>query len=380
MVVTAQLAEVFRSHGHTVSIVVGEDSADPVFKDYHVVPVKPGSPWRERMRSYVQTVEATKPDMVYSTSGIDELDVHRFLAVPRIRHISSFEEHDYLSIPFLLKQAGAYCEAISVNDPDVLSRIQAIVPTPFVPVITLYHVAPRFFECPPPRPASGRPVEVCFVGRLDAYQKRTDWLPDIIAGCAKRGARLKWHIYGEGPLKEPTARRVAKMGLAADVQFHGWVKTDELVARMSSHDIFFMCSRWEGVPMATIEAMFCGLACVVPAIPGGLVYLVGRGGAVYPASGPEAASIALSALAEKPEALFQAKVLARERARELFARAAISEQYDRLESEARRLRFNQRVLDVNSSRPLQHVELSTVAKRILLRPLRIARRLRQSLP
>jgi glycosyltransferase involved in cell wall biosynthesis len=170
------------------------------------------------------------------------------------------------------------------------------------------------------------------------------------------------------------------MGLAADVQFHGWVKTDELVARMSSHDIFFMCSRWEGVPMATIEAMFCGLACVVPAIPGGLVYLVGRGGAVYPASGPEAASIALSALAEKPEALFQAKVLARERARELFARAAISEQYDRLESEARRLRFNQRVLDLDSSRPLQHVELSTAAKRILLRPLRIARRLRQSLP
>jgi glycosyltransferase involved in cell wall biosynthesis len=300
---------------------------------------------------------------------VDELDVHRFLPFPRARHVFSLEEHDGVNIPFLLRQTDGYCEAITANTPDVLERVQAIARQPFIPLAAPYKIAKRFFECPPPRPIEDRPIEVCFVGRLEAIQKRAHWLPAIIAGCAKRGARLRWHIYGDGPLKDRLARRVAANGCAADVQFHGWMGSADLAARLPDHDIFFLCSRWEGLPVAMVEAMLCGLACVVPAIPAGITYALKQGGGLpYPAVNPRVAASVLCACSKSPAALYHAKVQAQHAARSLFGEQTALKDLERLESELQNLRFNGRVLNPETSQPLRSVPAPVYLRRMLLKP------------
>jgi glycosyltransferase involved in cell wall biosynthesis len=365
-----QLTDFFRLRGHTISIVVGDDDKDPIFKDYSVVAAKHGSPWIVRMRSYVQAIEQTKPDMVYSISGTDEIDVLRFLSFPRARHVSSMEEHDYLNMPYLLRQMDGFYEAVTANTPDVLESIVSDAPKPLASRVAPYRIAKPFFERPAPRPIQNRPIEVCFVGRLEAFQKRAHWLPSIIAGCAKQGAPLRWHIYGDGPLKDSIERRVAKNGCAAEVQFHGWLNASELSSRLANHDIFFLCSRWEGLPISMVEAMLCGLACVVPGIPGGMTYAIKQcGGFPYSADNPRSAISALCAASQSPSTLDKTKIQAQQKTRSLFAEEQISRDLNSLESEFINLRFNRHVLTPETSRPLQSVPLPTVLRRTLFKPI-----------
>ena len=122
-VLLRQLKSFFESRGHAISVVVGEDSESTLIPDYQVVPDSspPGS--RDRLRLYVQCVQRTKPDMVYTISGTEESNVLRFLCVPRVLHVFSLEQHEYLDVPFRLGQLEAYTEGRTANTPDVLPRI-----------------------------------------------------------------------------------------------------------------------------------------------------------------------------------------------------------------------------------------------------------------
>src|SRR5207244_4650774 len=120
--------------------------------------------------------------------------------------------------------------------------------------------------------------------------------PAIIEGCQLAGRNFRWHIYGQGPLQTGIKADLQRRNLADKVCFHGWVDATTLAARLPLHDLFFLCSRWEGLPVAMVEAMLCGLACVVPEHPDGITYALREGGGwLYDARSPRACAIALIA-------------------------------------------------------------------------------------
>ena len=112
------------------------------------------------------------------------------------------------------------------------------------------------------RPNQGN--QIAFVGRL-SYEKA----PDRFIQCAECCSKLDFHIYGSGPMKTEIIQSVPN-----NITLHGhqtdmdkvWEKVFVLV----------ICSRFEGMPMAALEAMAKG--CIVIAYDvGDLPKLISNG-------------------------------------------------------------------------------------------------------
>jgi len=378
-----QLRSFFESMGHSTSVVVGADSRDALLPDRIVVPRPRAENWRGRMELYKEVAERTKPDLVYAISGTEEFDVLRFLSCARVVHFFSLEQHEYLNILHCLRQLGPFNEARTANTPDVLDELRSNGSFHSLRLLAPYRISKEFFSAPEANSLRdsrrGDAIDICFVGRLEAFQKRAHWLPQIISSCAQSGRRFAWHIYGDGPVGESLREAMRNNREVANVQFHGWLEAGALARRLPMHDLLFMCSRWEGLPIAMVEAMLCGQACVVPAIPAGMTYLLSRGGGwLYEATSPQACAAALIAATADRNLLQQRRQEAQRIARELFAMEKTERDLNALENALRRLQFNGRVLSINRARKFRNVPLRVAVRRRILNLTR-ALRLRRDL-
>ena len=217
-------------------------------------------------------------------------------------------------------------------------------------------------------------IDVCFIGRLDQFQKRAHWLPAIIEGCQLAGRNFRWHIYGQGPLQAGIKADLQRRNLADKVCFHGWVDATTLAARLPLHDLFFLCSRWEGLPVAMVEAMLCGLACVVPEHPDGITYALREGGGwLYDARSPRACAIALIAATSSQAALIQKRREAQTIARTRLTGRVAEEQLAAFAAALPTLKSNGHRLEINHARRLRSVHAMVALKSRFLRLLREGR-------
>ncbi|PYK00831.1 MAG: hypothetical protein DME23_05950 [Verrucomicrobia bacterium] len=367
--VLAQLAGFFRDCGHHTQIVVADDSEDAIVDDYIVVRRRSGEGWRARMIEYKRAVDQTRPDVVYSISGIEELNVLRFLSMPRVRHFSSLERNEHVDIPYLLPQVTQFLESVTANTPDVLAHVRAGGGDRFAGWVAPYRIAPAFLDAPSlPETTTNRGcLKVCFIARLERFLKRAHWIPEIVASCRQAGQKFRWHIYGDGPLEPWMRKALERQGDVGDVSFHGWVDPLTLARELPAYDVFFLCSRSEGLPVAMVEAMLCGLACVVPAIPAGITHVLEKGGGwLYHAASPADAANALIEAAQDPTLLQQKKREAQSIARGMFATCAVEEQLKRLEAGVTALTFNGNRLSIDKAARMRTVPLVVLLRRKFL--------------
>lgn len=283
-----QLESWFRCAGCTTTVLLGDEIPSGSRLTH-----RRGLNWRSRIETYRAEIEKTQPSVVYSISGKDEFDVLRFLSFPRVRHVSSLEQHDYVDMPLWLSQLSPFVDGFTANTPDVLGQLRLHSPSGF-----RGWVAPYQLQTPIMRDVNltrvNQPTEICFIGRFEKQQKRVDWLPEIISRCQSSGGNLHWHLYGDGPEGAALRHQIEALQLDDLVTFEGWVNASSLYARLPNHDIFFLCSAWEGLPIAMVEAMLAGLACVVPADRAGMSYMLAEGGGwLYRATSPAGAAEAL---------------------------------------------------------------------------------------
>ncbi|MBX2990058.1 MAG: glycosyltransferase [Bacteroidetes bacterium] len=110
--------------------------------------------------------------------------------------------------------------------------------------------------------------------------------------------------------------QVKKYGLEGHVHFLGAVA--DVPALLSETDIFVLPTwakwRMEGCPVALLEAMSCGRACIATDIPGSRDLIEnGRSGLLVPPENPAALSHALTTLIENPSLRMRLGEAARER-------------------------------------------------------------------
>lgn len=133
------------------------------------------------------------------------------------------------------------------------------------------------------------------VGRL-ATQKAHDDLLHAFAAVRAERDDVELAIAGRGPRQRELVELTDQLGLGGRVHLLG-VRTD--VRRlMRAADVFVMSSRWEGLPVALLEAMEAGLPVVSTAVgdvPG--VLAGGDGRLVPPADPPAFARAVLAVLA-----------------------------------------------------------------------------------
>jgi glycosyltransferase involved in cell wall biosynthesis len=122
-------------------------------------------------------------------------------------------------------------------------------------------VIANYIRLPEGEPAASLPRRIALVGRLH-YAK---W-PEFFCELARRhraSARsdVTWHVYGDGPLLGPLSEQYA-----ADVTFHGLVGDMDRV--WPEIGLLVMCSRYEGLPYAALEAMARGIPVLANRVGG----------------------------------------------------------------------------------------------------------------
>ena len=108
-------------------------------------------------------------------------------------------------------------------------------------------------------------VLVVSVGRL-VYQKGHEYLVQAMQGIVKDFPETKAVIFGEGPLRQQLEAQVERLGIGGAVQLPG--NRTDVDRFLRSADIFVLPSRWEGLPVALLEAMDNGLPVVATRVEG----------------------------------------------------------------------------------------------------------------
>jgi|SRR5579885_2674512 len=97
------------------------------------------------------------------------------------------------------------------------------------------------------------------VGRL-VSEKGFDLLLRAFAQCAQTHPDWRLQIVGEGPERTNLKRLGDELGIGGRVELAGAVKETQVALQQS--DLFVLSSRFEGFPMALLEAMACGLPVI----------------------------------------------------------------------------------------------------------------------
>jgi len=142
-------------------------------------------------------------------------------------------------------------------------------------------------------PAPG-PLRLLFAGRFEHGQKGVLDLPLIDRALAARGVDVSWTMIGAGPDEQ----KLRDAWQSSRVSFLGVKTTAEVLEIASHHDVFVLPTRYEGVPVALLEAMSVGLAPVVSHIESGVTEILteGRTGLMPPMGDIAAFADAIAAL------------------------------------------------------------------------------------
>ena len=112
---------------------------------------------------------------------------------------------------------------------------------------------------------------VISIGRL-VHQKGFDLLIESFESSALAESGWTLDIYGEGPLRQELERLIRVYDLGGSVNLMGQhgVGYEEMMGA----NIFALCSRFEGLPNAALEAMSYAVPCLVSDRTGGLIDIV----------------------------------------------------------------------------------------------------------
>jgi len=97
-----------------------------------------------------------------------------------------------------------------------------------------------------------------FVGRLDR-QKDPLLLLDAFARCAMPDPGLHLVVVGDGALRGEVEGGIVSRGLSTRVTLLGALNAANIAGWLRAADLFVLSSAYEGMPIAVLEALACGL-------------------------------------------------------------------------------------------------------------------------
>ncbi len=106
------------------------------------------------------------------------------------------------------------------------------------------------------------------VGTVANFREQKDY-PNLLAAArllVDRETPVQFVAVGQGPLETEMRARRDELGLADRVIFTGF--RDDATRVMAAADVFTLASRWEGLPVALMEALALGLPVVATNVGG----------------------------------------------------------------------------------------------------------------
>lgn len=120
-------------------------------------------------------------------------------------------------------------------------------------------------QTPPPWPDDSKSHRLACVARMDLAAKGQDILLQVLARPEWKGRPVEVSFFGTG-VHESAVRRIAEMLQIQNVSFHGHVSD---ITKIWEHNhMLLLPSRYEGLPLTLVEAMWCARPAVVTDVGG----------------------------------------------------------------------------------------------------------------
>ena len=134
-------------------------------------------------------------------------------------------------------------------------------------------------------------LRIVTMGRL-TRQKDHRTLLQAVARVS-RDHNVKLIILGEGPMRNELESFAAALGIQQSVEFRGFISNPFGIIKGA--DIFVLSSKWEGHPLALMEAMACATTAIATRCPTGPEEIIenGENGILVPVEDDEALSRAI---------------------------------------------------------------------------------------
>lgn len=236
----------------------------------------PGERYTPSKQEFIKTIEQIRPDLIifHSLYGLDDIIFSWYLNKKKIPYL--VEPHGGTSIEnakknwfkkkvanilyanrFIAKAAGLIYLNNKEADECVFKkqrRDYAVVPNG-----THIHQNKKAISL------DGK-IRFMFLARIDIIQKGLDLLFPAIEIFNRSGQKEKaeFHFYGKARNPQYAKDIEQYVNNASDnVFFHGPVIGKDKEAAFQNADIFILPSRYEGMPMAVLEALSYGLPCIL---------------------------------------------------------------------------------------------------------------------
>jgi glycosyltransferase involved in cell wall biosynthesis len=169
---------------------------------------------------------------------------------------------------------------------------------------------------------------IVFTARL-AEPKMPQFAITVADRLNRIGIQFILLIIGDGPMMSECKSLIDKLGLKDQVMLLG--KRDNARALLQEADIFCLFSKWEGLPISILEAMFAGLPVVAIGV-GGVPELVAHGSTGYLLNSfdSDEAACFLSCLIQDKDVRLRMGSAGREAASTKFKLDTMIEQYRQL--------------------------------------------------
>lgn len=154
------------------------------------------------------------------------------------------------------------------------------------------------------------------VGRLRP-EKAHEVLLEAVAELAHAGRDVRLCVVGDGPRRSELQLLAAKLGIDSRVKWAGEKANAAKLA--SAFDLAVTCSHWEGLPLASMEAMAVGVPLVASSV-GGLPTLLGGGaGLLVEPGNPSALARNIEKLVDDRELRLQVGLAGKKRIEESYS-------------------------------------------------------------
>jgi glycosyltransferase involved in cell wall biosynthesis len=239
-------------------------------------------------------VEATAPDFVVISNGstLPPTGVVAVLSersVPYL-NLAQANREDYFILDTERAAVREYvrratCMAFVSRANLELFERQIAMPVPNAVVVRNPYKVPRTADYSSVLPASVHDVRAACVGRLHPQSKGQDLLVDVLSRDYWRSTNATVDLYGSGPHEELLRDLVRLQHLDGTIRFQGHFS--DIGTIWQDHQVLVLPSRYEGLPLAVVEAMLCGRVVITTDV-GGAKELIEDGVSGFIAKGANA--------------------------------------------------------------------------------------------
>ncbi len=120
------------------------------------------------------------------------------------------------------------------------------------------------------------PLKVIYAGRLEIAQKQILKLTDAFIAASLTLPKVQFSIYGDGSQADELCCRLDQ-NKSHQVIYKGATAPSEMLYHFAQHHVFTIMSDYEGMPVALMEAMACGVVPVCLAERSGVNEIIEHG-------------------------------------------------------------------------------------------------------